>query len=370
MLSNRWFSFLSLLAVAAFVLVATLPNVYANPSKFQELLKAARKEAAQGSFLVYASNPKKEKTRRALFDAFKKKFNFPDLTYEWIPLFPSAAVPRVITELKAGRSGPTVIMTSTRTAFALDDAGAIERFDWEATFSRQFRDIKEVAFDQVSPELRGKWVRIYDGPRSFVFNTKMIKSSEVPDDIADLTDPKWSHRFVMPSRDVSAFRGLSLRRGEEWGKDLLRKIIANKPIFVTSTPSVNVAVAAGQAPVGLGSIHESERLKRFKGAPIDWKTYGEYIPVSILGYTVTKNSPQPNLGRLFIAWFATEGIDIFEELELSTRVTRKGSFLNKMIQKRVPNAKLIIPVDRKEVERANAIDKKLRAIIAEGVGGR
>ena len=64
---------------------------------------------------------------------------------------------------------------------------------------------------------------------------------------------------------------------------------------------------------------------KFQGAPVDWKTYGEYIPVLSQGYSVSKKSPQPNLGRLFIAWLAMDGMKIYEEMEVTTRVTRKES---------------------------------------------
>ena len=52
--------------------LSTLPAGAATV-KFQELVAAAKKEAGQGTtFLVYASNPREEKTRQAFFDALKR----------------------------------------------------------------------------------------------------------------------------------------------------------------------------------------------------------------------------------------------------------------------------------------------------------
>ena len=56
----------------------------AQANRFQELLNAAKKEAGSGAFVVYASNPREEKTRQALFNAFKKKYGMPDFKFEWL----------------------------------------------------------------------------------------------------------------------------------------------------------------------------------------------------------------------------------------------------------------------------------------------
>src|ERR1700741_3446683 len=77
-------------------------HVDAQSGRFQELVNAAKKEATSGALVIYASNPREEKTRQALFDAFKKKYGLPDFKFEWLELHPSVAVPRTITEIKAG----------------------------------------------------------------------------------------------------------------------------------------------------------------------------------------------------------------------------------------------------------------------------
>jgi len=107
---------------------AMVPPASAQAGKFQEVLQAAKKEAARGdAFLVYASNPREEKTRQALFDAFKKRFQL-DFRYDWLSLFPSPAVARIISEVKANKKGPSVFMSSIRTLLDLDHEGLIESF--------------------------------------------------------------------------------------------------------------------------------------------------------------------------------------------------------------------------------------------------
>jgi len=361
---------LSAALLCAGIQLSSLP-VGAATLKFQELVAAAKKEAAQGTtFLVYASNPREEKTRQAFFDVFKKRYSMPNFKFEWLTLHPSVAVPRLVAEARAGRPGPDVVMSSANTLLEADKAGLLEVFNWAGTFGAEFPDIKEPTEDRVPTELKGKWVVVYDATRSFNFNSDQLKAGDVPNELEDLADPKWSRRFAMNSSGASPFDLFMLAWGEERVVNLVKKLIANKPIFKKGTPAVVNAISAGEAPVGFGSIHEAERLKVMKGAPIDWKTYGNYIPVLSQGYSTTKKSRHSNLAHLFIAWLATDGMPIYEKMEFSTRVTRKGSFLNKLIQERAPNAKVLEPRSQKEFDAFEAFGDKLDKMIAGSVTGQ
>ena len=164
-----------------------------------------------------------------------------------------------------------------------------------------------------------------------------------------------------------------LRWGEDRTINAMKKVMSNKPIYKKGTPAVNNAVAAGEAPVGFGSIHEAERLKA-KGAPVDWKTYGleapgDYIPVLPQGLLLTRKSQHKNLARLFIAWFAMDGIAIAEKLDFSFRVSHELSPLNKLIKERAPNAKVLAPVSRKEFEIHDQFGETASKIIAAGLSG-
>jgi iron(III) transport system substrate-binding protein len=153
--------------------------------------------------------------------------------------------------------------------------------------------------------------------------------------------------------------------GEERTYQVVKTLVANKPIFVKGTPAVVNAVAAGQAPIGLGSIHDTERLKMTKGAP-KWKTYGQYLPVLGLGFSITSKAPHPNLARLFTAWFATEGAAIWEELEGITRVTREGSRLQQLFKQRGLQIKVIEPRNQQEYELFESTREKLETLLPTG----
>ena len=373
MIHKRSIQYLSMFLGAIGVSVAlVLPR--ANAASYQQLVEAARKEAATGPLTVWASNPRAEKTRQALFKAFRKKYNMPDLKVEWLLLHPRDGAPRLIAETRAGKSGPDIAFGSFTTMLEVAQEGIIKPFDYVGTFQGKLPNIQESSVDRVPKEMRGKWIAIYDATRSFNYYTKKIKLSDVPDMVEGLADPKWSRKFAMSNTGSSPWALFSLRWGEERTINILRKLQANKPIFKRGTPATTNACATGEALICLGSIHEGERLKA-KGAPIEWKVYGvespgDYIPVLPQGYTITDKAVRPNLGHLFAAWVSTIGVEIVEKMDFSTRVTRPGSYLNNLMKKRAPNAKVLAPFTEKEFQAHKKFSKKVRRIIATGGGRR
>jgi iron(III) transport system substrate-binding protein len=193
----------------------------------------------------------------------------------------------------------------------------------------------------------------------------MIKPQDLPSEIDELSHPKWSRKFALGGT-TSPFDLFSLLWGEERTIQTVKKLVANNPIFLKGTPAVVNAVAAGQAPVGLGSVHDTERLKTNKGAPIEWKTYGNLLPVLGHGFAITNKAPHPNLARLFTAWFATEGAKIYEEMEGITRVTREGSRLLELIKQRTPNVKIVEPKTQAELDSFEVVKAKLEKVFVAG----
>ena len=351
------------LGIACMGILVALNSVKAQTIKFQDLLKAAKKEAGQGTnFLLYSLTPRAETARNVLLGTFKKQYGLPDFKVDWLSLHQNVSIPRALTEIKAGRSGPDIIEPSVAWAFDIDRAGVLEPFDWVGTFGKEFSGIEEAAVQRAPKGLEGKWIRLYDATRAFAYNTTLIKTEDLPSDIEELTQPKWSRRFAMGA--TSPFDLLVLEWGEQRTIDIFKRLVANKPIMVRGTPAANNAVASGEAVVAFGSIHDVERLKK-KGAPVEWKTYGNLLPVLGLGITVTTKAKHPNLARLFTAWFVTEGAANLEKIDSISRVTRKGSRLVEVIRQRVPNVKIVEPRSQEELK----IHQDVRATLDKILGG-
>jgi hypothetical protein len=73
---------------------------------------------------------------------------------------------------------------------------------------------------------------------------------------------------------------------------------------------------------------------------------------------------------LFIAWLAMDGMKIYEEMEYTTRATRKESALYKIIRERAPNAKLLEPTNQKEFKLYETVNEKLDKLLATAPAGR
>jgi len=55
---------------------------------------------------------------------------------------------------------------------------------------------------------------------------------------------------------------------------------------------------------------------------------------------------------------------IYEEMEVTTRVTRKESPLYKLIKQRAPNAKVLEPTNEKDFKAFDAVNEKLDKLFA------
>jgi iron(III) transport system substrate-binding protein len=102
-----------------------------------------------------------------------------------------------------------------------------------------------------SPE--GKWVGISGRARVVVYNTDELKPEDLPADIADFTDPKWSGRIGWAPTNGS-FQAMVTAMRAQWGEEKTREwlegILANAPkVFEGNAPIVE-AVAAGEIDVG------------------------------------------------------------------------------------------------------------------------
>jgi len=346
---------------------AASPAAPAAAGDFQQLLAAARDEAARGTFQVWALRPGKDETQRALFDAFQQQYDLKGLHYEWLTIHPAEGGPRIIAEARAGRSGPANGYGSVFNIQQLDEAGLLEATDWVGLFGDALPGIKDAAVDRVEfPDLVGKAVVQSDVVRTFVFNTEQIKYEQVPNSIEELTDPRWSRKFVM-SAGGTPFELLASVWGEEPTVQMLKRLAANNPILKKQGSPPEEAVAAGEAPIGLGNLNGTEELKA-KGAPVDWKPIGEYLPSLVVYYAVLKNAPQPNLARLFVAWLVTDGAPITEKNEFQARITDPRSDIGKLTKQRAPNAKPISPTNAEALTAYSNIIRRAPDILAGTAG--
>ncbi len=103
-----------------------------------------------------------------------------------------------------------------------------------------------------SPE--GLWVGISGRARVLVYNPERVSEEELPDDIWDLTDPKWKGRIGWAPTNgsfLTMVAGMRVLWGEDKTREWIEGIVANDPqIYPKNTPQVD-AVARGEIDIGM-----------------------------------------------------------------------------------------------------------------------
>jgi iron(III) transport system substrate-binding protein len=122
----------------------------------------------------------------------------------------------------------------------------------------------------------GKWVGISGRARTLVYNPNNLTEADLPDDIWDLTDPKWKGRLGWAPTNASFQTMVSAMRtlwGEEKTRQWLEGVLDNEPkLYPKNTPQV-AAVADGEIDVGMVNHYYLFRFLAEKGDSFPARNY-------------------------------------------------------------------------------------------------
>ena len=110
------------------------------------------------------------------------------------------------------------------------------------------------AVDERFRDPDGRWVGITGRARVIAYNTDELTEADVPDDIFELTDPKWKDRVGMPPTNASfiAFvSALTEQHGAEKTKAFLEGLKANGAKTYDNNIVTIEAIADGEIDLGL-----------------------------------------------------------------------------------------------------------------------
>lgn len=355
----------ALAAAAAALLGASGAGVAAdNPA----IIAKAREEAGNGKFIVMVSSPKGEKEQRAVMDAFQKRFDI-KVDWEWLPLTSPVSGPRIAEQAKSNVRLPSAIGGYGYTPYEqwIVKNDLAMKVDWVGEFGSMFPSIKVAAVDSILPRYRNQLIRQWDVQYVMVYNTRLVKKADVPTSLEQLADPKWKGRFGMSNVNSSPLELLALDSGVDATVDLAKKLLANQPRFKAGPPAVVGAVASGETALAVcGYTALAESLKA-KGAPIDWVPLDK-LPIQPLNDFMLKGSPQPTLGKLFLAWLVTEGAAVQEKEEYLSSWANPQSSTTKTIKAAKPNIKVVEVKDDKDMEVNLQAEKAVMDLIAGAAG--
>ena len=147
--------------------------------------------------------------------------------------------------LEEGASSPADV-------FFAQDPGGIGAVANEGLLAPLPAEITDVVKDHFrSPE--NLWVGVAGRARVVVYNTEMLTPEDLPQDIAEFTDPAWAGRIGLAPTNASFQVMVTAMRviwGEEETKAWLEGIVANEPVLYEGNGPVVEGVASGEVEVG------------------------------------------------------------------------------------------------------------------------
>lgn len=158
----------------------------------------------------------------------------------------------------------------------------------------------------------GYWTACYINPHPIVYNTNLVKRSEVPLTWEGLLDQKWKGKLGFDNSKYPWPTVLLDFMGEEKGIKFLKALAGQKLDLRPGFTHMAQLIAAGEISVVVyNSVGTIEILKK-QGAPIDWVRMKSPIPAALVVVGIGEYSPHPNAARLFYEFlFSRIGQEIY-----------------------------------------------------------
>jgi iron(III) transport system substrate-binding protein len=223
------------------------------------------------------------------------KVKYPFLTVRHIRLGPAQLLARIMQEHRAGQLQADVIYNNLLHLIYLKDNGVLGKYE-----SIENKFLMKQALDPDGVWIGGDIDVLVTG-----FNTKMISRDEVPTSYEGFLNDKLKGQIAINSNNPYALIGMVSLKGEKQGIDFMKKLAQQNLRPVQGFTHMVNLLAAGEYPIALMSqVTKIEQLKA-KGAPVDWaSTSPDFSTVG--AYAMSKSSPHPAAGRLFIDFVLSE----------------------------------------------------------------
>jgi iron(III) transport system substrate-binding protein len=265
------------------ILATTLIGLsFAPPMHAQEPSGNAQVEKK----LVLYHSPNVPDTERMLA-GFRKKYPFVEV--ETYRASGEKLIQRITTEARAGKH--------------LSDAYLLSGFQtWLLKSMGMLLPYPSLEREKVLAALKdadGYWTGVYWNLEVLAYNTKLVRSAEVPKAWEDLLAPRWKGQIALEEEDVDWYTAILQLMGEEKGKEFMRGLAAQRPQIRVGHTLLAQLIGAGEfALAPTIRIHQAETM-RLKGAPIEWTAIEPLAPNPPISVSIPKNAAHPNVARLF-----------------------------------------------------------------------
>ena len=236
--------------------------------------------------LVLYHSPNVPDTQRILA-GFRQKYPFIEL--ETYRASGEKLIQRITTETRGGKNISDAYLLSGFQTWLLKAMGLL------SLYASPEREKIPAALKDAD----GYWTGVYWNLEVLAYNTKMVRSSQVPKAWEDLLAPHWKSQFALEEEDVDWYTAMLQLMGEEKGKDFMRRLAAQQPQIRTGHTLLAQLIGAGEfALAPTIRVHQAETMK-LKGAPIEWTAIEPLAPNPPISISISKNTSHPQVAKLF-----------------------------------------------------------------------
>jgi ABC-type Fe3+ transport system substrate-binding protein len=272
-------------------LLISAAMVWGSAAAAESLDEIYAKAKAEQSLVLYAGGP------QAIFEAMAKRFEsrYPGIKVAVSGGFSNVLNQRIEQQIKAGKLEVDLGLFQTVQDFVNWDARGL------------LLHYKPDGFDKIYPAFRdndGAYMSWFVTTLSYAYNTKLVKSEDVPKSALDFLKPMFKGKIIAcyPHDDDATLYAFDTIV-KKYGWSYMDKFMANQPTFVQGHLSVARAVASGEALVTFdASVSTAGGLQRAK-QPIGLAfSETDQVPVFSSTAGIFKAAPHPNAAKLFLAW--------------------------------------------------------------------
>ena len=281
---------------------------YGGADRMERIVAAAKKEGTVTMYTTFA-----EKDQTTLIRPFEAKYGVKVVIWR---AGTDKVLQRTLAEAAARKYDVDLIHFGSPEMEALSREKILQ-----AVNSPVHRDLQPgsvPAHREWAATLLSVWVQVY--------NTNLIRKSDLPRTYADLLDPKWKGKLGIEAKNQDWFASVvDVMGGGEKGLKFFRDLVAQNGISArTGHTLLNNMVIAGEVPLALTVYNYMPEQAKKKGAPIDWFALEPAVARSnAIG--VARRAPHPNAALLFYEYMLGEGQQYLVKMDYVPSNTKVSS---------------------------------------------
>ena len=251
--------------------------------------------------------------------------------------------------------------------FLGQDAGALGALE----VKQRTQPIPSEILEEVDSRFRsptGNWIGVSGRARVVDYNTKLVKVSELPKDVWELTQPKWRGKVAWAPTNgsfQSFVTGMRVIEGDEKTLEWLKAMKANDVKKYGNNTSIVKALGRGEVELGLVNHYYLPRFtKDDANFPVAHHfTNGDAgAMVNVAGLAILKSTDQPEDAQAFIKYMVSPAAQKYFASETNEYPLAKGVEADKSL---VPLDKLNPP--NIDLSKLDSLDETLKLLEKAGV---